>query len=583
MNGPGADPNLNSPLKLAPFTCPSSRTMPEPSGNMKPAQNAPVSASGNPAAASPAKARILIVDDEPTNVLLLERILTKADYTKLSKTCDPREVLPLTEAFLPDLILLDLHMPHIDGFEVLVQLREKIPAGEFLPVLVLTADITPQAKLRALANGATDFVTKPFDKSEVLLRVGNLLHTRRLQQQIQAQNETLEQMVQQRTLELQRTVIKLQETQQQVVQQERLHALGMMASGVAHDFNNALSVILGFGEIVLQDCQRIPAAKPLAAHVQTIVTAAMDGAEMVTRLREFYRPAGGDVPKLAIDLNALCEQAINLTQPRWKTQAQTQGRVIEMVTSFSPVPPIAGDAAEIREALTNLIFNAVDAMPSGGSISLHTSHNSEGVILHLSDTGTGMSEEVRRRCLEPFFSTKGEKGTGLGLAMVYGIVERHGGTMEIQSEVGKGTTFIIHLPCGESVAGTREPAVGEVERLLNILVVDDQPVLCEMFTEYLRHDWHNVETACDGQDALEKFRSATFDLVITDLAMPGMTGEQLAAAIKAISPATPVVLLTGFSNYMTPQSDGPRIIDEVLCKPISLIDMRKAIVRAIVR
>jgi len=573
--------------------------VPEKSGELSPTQHRAQEWSGRMPQAAPQKpataetastnaapeseARILIVDDEPTNVLLLERILSKASYSQFARTTDSREVLRLCEEFAPDLILLDLHMPYLDGFEILRQLRDKIPPEEFLPVLVLTADITPQAKLRALASGATDFLTKPFDKSEVLLRVSNLLHARRLQQQVQAQKETLEHMVEQRTIELQRALKKLQETQQQVVQQERLHALGMMASGVAHDFNNALSVILGFGEIVLQDLLQIPEAKSLATHMQTIVTAAMDGAEMVTRLREFYRPDTGDGPKLAIDLNALCEQAINLTQPRWKTQAQGQGRIIEFSTEFNCIPSVAGDAAEIREALTNLIFNAVDALPSGGNVALRTRHENNAVILEISDTGTGMSEEVRRRCLEPFFSTKGEKGTGLGLAMVYGIVERHGGAMEIHSEIGKGTTFSLRFPCHELSPGTSETAVGDVERLLNILVVDDQPILCEMFTEYLRHDWHNVDTAFSGEEALERFKSANFDLVITDLAMPGMTGEQLAAAIKAITPEVPIVLLTGFNDYVYPELNGQRTIDAVLCKPISLIDLRKAIVRVMLK
>ena len=514
--------------------------------------------------------KILIVDDEPTNVLLLERILAKTSSFRLAQTTDSREVLKLVEQFEPDLILLDLHMPYLDGFAILEQLRARTPPEIFLPILVLTADITPQAKLpRALASGASDFLTKPFDKSEVLLRVGNLMRTRRLQQQVHAHNETLEIMVQSRTAELQQAMNKLQDTQQQVVQQERLHALGMMASGVAHDFNNALSIILGFGEIVLQECLRIPEARGLESHMQTIVTAAMDGAEMVTRLREFYRPDSGDGQKLAIDLNALIEQAINLTQPRWKTQAQSQGRIIEMITEFGEIPPVAGDAAELREALTNLIFNGVDAMPQGGGITLRTRREADGITLEVSDTGTGMTEETRRRCLEPFFSTKGERGTGLGLAMVYGIVERHGATLDIRSEMGKGTTFAIHLP-SHAIGGSQiEPAEGEMERLLNVLVVDDQPVLCDIFTEYLRHDWHNVETANNGAEALEKFQAGSFDLVITDLTMPGMTGEQLATAIREISPSIPIILLTGFSDYRCGRNGHESAITEVISKPIS--------------
>jgi signal transduction histidine kinase len=475
-------------------------------------------------------------------------------------------------------VLLDLHMPYIDGFAVLENLRREQREGDFLPVLVLTADVTPQAKLRALASGATDFLTKPFDKSEVLLRVENLLRTRQLHLQVQAQNEALEEMVQRRTGELQQALTKLQETQQQVVQQERLHALGMMASGVAHDFNNALSVILGFGELVLQECRRIPGAEGVGGHAQTIVTAALDGADMVRRLREFYRPDVGTGLKVQIDLKALVEQAITLTQPRWKTQSLSLGRPIEMVTEFGEALPVKGDAAELREALTNLIFNATDAMPTGGRITFRTGQDGEHTMLEVSDTGTGMTEEVRRRCLEPFFSTKGKNGTGLGLAMVYGIVERHAGSLEIDSELGRGTTFRLRMPSQEADEEQTEPAIRDLGRLLKVLLVDDQPVLCEIYTEYLKHDWHTVETANSGEEALEKFKAGAFDLVITDLSMAGRSGEQLAAEIREISPGTPIILLTGYSGYEISE-EATQNVSIVLTKPVSLTDLRQAIAR----
>jgi signal transduction histidine kinase len=524
------------------------------------------------------EAKILIVDDEATNVLLLERILGRVLTYQLAKTTDSRKVAELVDDFEPDLVLLDLHMPYIDGFAVLENLRREQREGDFLPVLVLTADVTPQAKLRALASGATDFLTKPFDKSEVLLRVENLLRTRQLHLQVQAQNEALEEMVQRRTGELQQALTKLQETQQQVVQQERLHALGMMASGVAHDFNNALSVILGFGELVLQECRRIPGTEAVGGHAQTIVTAALDGADMVRRLREFYRPDVGIGLKVQIDLKALVEQAITLTQPRWKTQSLSLGRPIEMVTEFGEALPVKGDAAELREALTNLIFNATDAMPTGGRITFRTGQDGEHTMLEVSDTGTGMTEEVRRRCLEPFFSTKGKNGTGLGLAMVYGIVERHAGSLEIDSELGRGTTFRLRMPSQEADEEQTEPAIRDLGRLLKVLLVDDQPVLCEIYTEYLKHDWHTVETANSGEEALEKFKAGAFDLVITDLSMAGRSGEQLAAEIREISPGTPIILLTGYSGYEISE-EATQNVSIVLTKPVSLTDLRQAIAR----
>ena len=524
-------------------------------------------------------AKILIVDDEVTNVRLLERILQKADYARIRSTTNPHEVEALIRELDPDIILLDLNMPGLDGFAVLAKLKRIVPAGTFLPVLVLTADVTAPVKLRALSSGAHDFLTKPFDNAEVVQRVGNLLQTRRLQLQIEAQKENLEQLVDERTTELQQALRQIEATQQQIIQQERLHAFGTMAGGVTHDFNNALSVILGFSEIALQEIDHSGQTSPVAEHLRTIMTAALDGAAMVNRLREFYRPGGRDEPRAAIDVNALAEQAAAITRPKWSSQALGKGVTIDFVADLQKVPAISGDAAELREALTNLIFNAVDAMPHGGTVTLRTREELADVRLEVSDTGTGMPEDVRLRCLEPFFTTKGERGTGLGLAMVYGTVERHGGTMEIESEPGSGTTFQIRLPKYLATSQTNSHAESHASEPLRVLVVDDQPVLCEIVAAYLTKDSHLVETAANSREALEKFSIGAFDLVITDHVMPGMSGADLAVAIKERSPGTAVFLLTGFADAEggTNGHSENGAIDIVLGKPISQIDLRKAI------
>lgn len=527
-------------------------------------------------------AKILVVDDEPANVLLLQRILANAGYSRVEATTDPTRVEPLLHEFDPDIILLDLQMPKLDGFAVLARLKQLVPAGTFLPVLVLTADVTAAAKLRALSSGAHDFITKPFDNAEVVQRVGNLLHTRRLQLQVQVQKENLEELVHERTEDLQHALHQLEATQQQLVQQERLHAFGTMASGVTHDFNNALSVILGFGEIALWECERGMPPNDLAHCLRMMVTAARDGAVMVTRLREFYRPGGADEPRTAVDLNALLQQSITITEPKWKTQSLARGVTVTVETFLGEIPLVAAEPAELREAVINVVFNAVDAMPDGGVITIRTEARGDDAFIEISDTGNGMTEEVRRRCLEPFFTTKGEHGTGMGLAMVYGIIHRHGGSMDIRSTLGIGTTISFtmprHVPAGETdLASSFEPI-----RQLKVLVVDDQPVLCEILAEYLSKDFHEVEVSTDGRQALERFNTERFDLVITDLAMPQMTGEQLAQAIKQISPETPVILLTGFGD--TPhgqQYNGAA--EQILSKPISPIDLRHAIIRAMQR
>jgi signal transduction histidine kinase len=491
-------------------------------------------------------------------------------------------VISLYQEFDPDVILLDLSMPHLDGFEVMARLRALIPAESYVPILVLTAMVTSEAKRGALSAGANDFLTKPFDVTEVLLRVKNLLETRRLHVELRQHNTTLESTVKERTQELASALTKLQATQQQVIQQERLHAFGVMAGGVAHDFNNVLSIVLGYGELALGDCEGQPGREKDAESLRMIVTAAQDGARMVTRLREFHRPEGSRLEaSLPVDLNVLAQQAVSLTEPLWKTQALKDGIVIKVsLAGASGLPPVLGDPAELREVLTNLIFNAVHAMPGGGTITVDTRAEAEHVILEVSDTGSGMTEEVRRRCLEPFYTTKGDKGTGLGLAMVCGIAQRHGATMDLESDIGRGTTFRFRFPAA-AWPGTEDGAAGiEWARPLKILVVDDQEYIREILTLFLAEDCHIAEAVSGGAEALERIGCESFDLLITDQAMPDMTGGQLAAAVKERAPGTRVILLTGFGAEESP-GEGGDAIDLVVGKPVTKEMLRQAIARVV--
>lgn len=262
---------------------------------------------------------------------------------------------------------------------------------------------------------------------------------------LQKAHDGLETQVEERTAEL-------KQIHRQLVQQERLRALGEMASGIAHDFNNALTPILGYTELMLSDEGHLEDKEKKAEHLanlKIIHTAAKDAATIVSRLRQFGRPReeGAFGP---VDLNRLIEQAIKLTQPKWQVQAMAKGVEITVEMDLEEVGFVEGDEQQLREALTNLIFNAVDAMNTKGSICFKSYRQDDRVVMKMSDTGLGMTEAVRQKCLEPFFTTKGDKGTGLGLSMVYGIIQRHRGDIEVQSEPGKGTTFLIRLPIAKS-------------------------------------------------------------------------------------------------------------------------------------
>ena len=515
-----------------------------------------------------ADSRILVVDDEAANVALLQVILESTGYKNIRTTLDSRRVIPLLHEFKPDLILLDLMMPNLSGFDVLERLATEVPTEDFVPVLVLTADAVTKSRHRALAAGASDFITKPFDQTEALLRIRNLLRMRAQHLEIRGQTQTLELTVQERTRELRDTLDRLQNTQQQIISHERLSALGAMAAGIAHDFNNALFLILGYGELLLEDVNSLPGSKNAAEHLGVIVTAAQDAAKMFQRLRDFQRPASPGQFVSGLDLNVLVEQAIRLTRPRWRDQAQANGADIQVEVEVGELPHVTGDPAGLRDVLTNLIFNAVDALPNGGIITIRTQTVAGGgVRLEVSDNGIGMDEATRCRCLEPFFTTKRDKGTGLGLASVYGAVNRHSGSLDIRSTPGLGTTLCIDLP----VVNEAVPVIATIpggERPLRILVVDDQLVYRDLLQQILVGGWHKVETAVSGEAALAKLATNTFDVVITDFTMPGMNGDELAACVKQRAPRTRVILLTGFDTYREKAEEALSAIDLILAKPI---------------
>jgi signal transduction histidine kinase/CheY-like chemotaxis protein len=383
-------------------------------------------------------------------------------------------------------------------------------------------------------------------------------------------------------LRLEETLDKLKATRQQVIQQERLRALGELASGIAHDFNNTLMPIMGYTDLLVKIPEVLDDRERTINYLKLMGTAAEDAANIVKRLREFYRSREEDEIFTSIDINQLIQEVIELTQPKWKDQAQADGITISIKTELQKIPSIRGNSSELREALANLIFNGVDAMTTDGTLTIRTRTGDEHVTLEVSDTGMGMTEEVKKRCLEPFFSTKEENGTGLGLSMVYGIISRHEGDIQIESEVNKGTTFIIHLPIAESHdMAITQPTTELPTRQLHVLVVDDEPAVCDLVTEYLSVDGHTYEIASNGSKALEKFRQGRFDLVITDRAMPDMGGIQLASIIKQTTPKLPIIMLTGFGDMMSTLGEMPESVDWVISKPVTLQKFREALAEVV--
>ena len=377
----------------------------------------------------------------------------------------------------------------------------------------------------------------------------------------------------------------LRQTQEAAMQHERLSALGQMASGVAHDINNAITPIALYAETLLEHEKGLsPQGR---GYLQVIDHAIHDVAQTIARLRAFYsrhEPAAVAIP---VQLNGLIDQVVSLTRARWSDIPQKRGVVIDLQTQLaSDLPLVEADESEIREALINLVFNAVDAMPDGGKLLLRTGVGHEVAFVEVADNGTGMGEETRRRCLEPFFTTKGASGSGLGLAMVYGMAERHGARVDIHSELGSGTRIRLSFPIPE-----RMPVAPHITATLplpvppmRVLIVDDDPAILRSLRDVLELDGHRIVTAGGGQDGIDVFRSALacgepFDLVVTDLGMPFIDGRRVAAAVKENSATTPVILLTGWGQRLISDGEIPPHVNLVLSKPPQRRRLREAIAR----
>jgi PAS domain S-box-containing protein len=376
----------------------------------------------------------------------------------------------------------------------------------------------------------------------------------------------------------------LRQTRRAMMREERLRSLGEMASGIAHDINNAISPIPLHAAMIERETELSDEA---TKHLRIIETAVKDVGETVGRMSHLYREREEE-ELLPVDVSQLAQQAVDLTRPHWQDAPQEQGISIDLHTDFQEdLPPVMGNKGGIRQAATNLILNAVDAMPHDGTLAVRTRMRAGApaqVILEVSDTGTGMDEKTQERCFEPFFSTKGERGSGMGLAMVYGTMQRHGGAVGVDSALGEGTTMRLHFPVREVA---EEGRVGEAvapPSPLRILCIDDEPLLREALKEALEGEGHTVELAAGGRSGLDTFRAARqrgepFDVVITDLGMPYVDGREVARRVKKETPETPVILLTGWGQRLGADGSRPAGADLVLSKPPTIAALNRALAR----
>ncbi|MDF1591187.1 MAG: PAS domain S-box protein [Desulfobacterales bacterium] len=393
-----------------------------------------------------------------------------------------------------------------------------------------------------------------------------------------------------------RDLTEKRKTEEKLLQTAKLQSLGEMASGIAHDFNNILMVILGHTELLLYEAKD----EILIKKLRIIERAALDGSETVRKIGDFTRTAPKETELVPVDLRQIIHNALEFTASRWKNVYQKEGYPFELKLNLNEIPTLPGDESELQEAFVNIILNSLDAMPHGGSLEIESrfldnlpAYQNEHKIdpagflrVKITDTGIGMDEQTRKKIFDPFFSTKGVKGLGLGLSIAYGIIKRHHGDMKVDSRKGFGTTFTIYLPLKKTVSGTPKPLddAPRQKRTARILVVDDEPDNLDFLSELLERLGHHAGRASDGEAALKKFKAeGPWDMVFTDLGMPGISGWDLVRELKTLDPTLPAVLITGWGFQLREDEIKAKKVDYVISKPFKIKDVTRVIDRILAR
>ncbi len=377
-----------------------------------------------------------------------------------------------------------------------------------------------------------------------------------------------------------RDVTERKEMEYKLLQSEKLKSLGELAGGVAHDFNNVLAAILGRAQLLKLNFN-VPTGKQekrksvyeIKNGLDIIEKAAMDGAETVRRIQEFARKRTDDKDFVQVNINELLDHALEFTRVKWKDETESKGIKIHIQKEFSPLPPTVGSASELREVFTNMINNAVDAMPQGGELGIKTVNGNKQIMIIMNDTGVGIPRDAQDRIFDPFFTTKGVQSTGLGMSVSYGIINRHRGTIKVDSSEGAGTTFTITLPFSEGSTKEVEQAAvqQEKQRKARILVIEDESEVRKLLTDILLSGGeHEVESASDGSQGIELFKRKSFDMVFTDLGMPGMSGWEVAEAVKSINKKVPVAIITGWNVDVQASEMKERGVDLIAYKPFEV-------------
>jgi CheY-like chemotaxis protein/anti-sigma regulatory factor (Ser/Thr protein kinase) len=319
--------------------------------------------------------------------------------------------------------------------------------------------------------------------------------------------------------------------------------------------------------------------RDMAKCLDIIERASLDGATIVRRILEFSRKRLDDKDFTPVDINELLDNVLEFTKGKWRYEAQSKGITFEIQKDYGSIPSTLGSASELREVFTNLINNALDAMPGGGRISIKTLREDDHIILTIADTGGGIPEAIRDRIFDPFFTTKGVHSTGLGMSISYSIIDHHKGTILVESEEGRGTIFTIQLPIDEKASKVERAPVPAEERTTRarILIIEDEEEIRQLLRDIVASQGHEVEIAADGNQGLELLRNGDFDLVCTDLGMPGISGWQVAEEIKHMGKKVPVAVITGWSVQLNESGMREKGVNFIIQKPFQIHQILKLV------
>jgi signal transduction histidine kinase len=376
---------------------------------------------------------------------------------------------------------------------------------------------------------------------------------------------------------------ELRVTQSQLIQAEKMRALGELAGGVAHEFNNALCGVIGFLELGLMNKGLDSACR---GFLESARVCAMDAAQTVRRVQDFARWRRNELTSHLIDMDEFVRETVELIRHKWEAVNRRPEGTIRVVIESETTARVSGNPAELREVLTNLAFNAVDAMPRGGTLTIRAWSTARDAFLSVGDTGIGISEAVRTRLFEPFFTTKGERGNGLGLSVAFGIIRRHSGEISVESREGEGAVFTVRLPVAASNSSPaprqerseKQPAA----RSLRVLCVEDEETIRRFLETGLTRLGHRPRLTADVEEATAALKEESFDVVLTDFGLPGANGEEMARRVAARSPATPVILLTGWADQLQAEKRSLSGIARILSKPVTLETLGSTLASVIV-